>query len=98
MFHCSFDAPPPGVDDPYPTASYAVGDPRPREPVHAELDPDGKFGQAVHLKAHGVLAYDAFDNLRAERGAIAFWIKPTENFGPHQDSYLVSVYGRRPSL
>ena len=92
LFHCSFDGRPAGSAEPYTTAVYSAGDPRPRGEVNGEADPEGRFGQAVHLAGDGVLAYDAFDNLHAERGAIAFWIKPTDNFGPHHDSYLVTVY------
>lgn len=74
LLHVSFDRSAPGgpVDA---SARRAAGRPDPWPGLGIELDADGRFGEAVRIDRASPLGYDTAENLRCERGTVAFWFK-----------------------
>lgn len=73
LFHASFDGPEEG--DAFLAADVAAAKPSPRRTSGVERREDGRFGAAARVPVGGLLAYDAWGNIRARRGTLAFWVQ-----------------------
>ena len=79
----------------YPNADYARGNRVPLIERNVQIHEEGRFGQAMRLRADlpgyparhgGVLAFEGKRNVNLRRGTLAFWLKPIKDWDRHVPS------------